>query len=87
MIEFTAWYCTGLLGSAILFRIFRSINKDEPDFTWCPSPIAIIVGLIVAMGGAFILIVSIAVSIIIYISDSNFKNTWLGRPICKKRDR
>lgn len=79
------WLLSGLAGAMLIWREIKMINRNDRDFTWCPSPLAIILMVAASLGGPLTLVVSVATTAIIAIIEIDPKTHWLTRPICRKR--
>lgn len=79
------WLISGLAGAALIWRLFKLIERHAANFTWCPSPLGIFFALVGSIFGPIILAAGIIVTGILALEEIDFENSWLTRPICKRR--
>lgn len=81
----TLWLLSGLAGSLLIWRLFKRIERNNLDFTWCPSPLGIFFMLAFSIFGPVILGAAVVVTCVIALDEIDFKENWLTRPICRKQ--
>jgi hypothetical protein len=76
---FVGWYLLGILGVAF---VWWRIQKDEGALSYCPSPVAIIYGSIIAIFGPLVLVWALVTLLTVWLQQID---NWFTRPICKPK--
>lgn len=88
MISFI-WYFLGLIGAALMWREMILLGARSSGTTpmWCPTPRAIVFGILGGTAGPMLLVAWLSVAFAPWL-DNRFKRlaNWFARPVCK-RDR